>query len=66
MSLEYIRRTQRKSQKTKSKSIFYQSASKLDFLSDNRLKTFPSSPNNSKIKKEKGKGKHASSTEVEG
>ena len=63
MTLEYIRRSERKAKKTKSKSRFYNSGSKLDFLSNNGLKIFPPSPNGVKINKQKGKGKHASSTE---
>ena len=63
MSLEYIRRAERKAKKTKSKSRFCHSGSKLDFLSNNGLKIFPPSPNGVKINKQKEKGKHASSTE---
>jgi hypothetical protein len=63
LSLEYIGRSERKAKKTKSKSRFYHSGSKLDFLSNNGLKIFSPSPNGVKINKLKEKGKHASSTE---
>lgn len=63
MSLEYIRRSERKAQKTKGNSGFYRSGSKLNFPSYNKLKTFSASQNSNKINKEKTKGKHATSTE---
>jgi hypothetical protein len=63
LSLEYIRRAERKAKKTKSKSRFCHSGCKLDFLSNNGSEIFPPSHNGVKINKQKEKGKHASSTE---
>jgi hypothetical protein len=62
-SLEYIRRSEQKIQKIKSKGKIYSYNSKPESHYDNKLKTISTLLNSNKISKEKGKGKHASSTE---
>jgi hypothetical protein len=62
LSLEYIRRPEQQ-KKIKSKGKVYHDNRKLEFLNDNKLKTISTSINSIKVSKEKGKGKHASSTE---
>jgi hypothetical protein len=62
LSLEYIRRPEQK-KKIKFKGKVYYDNRKLRFLNDSKSKTISTSLYDNKISREKGKGKHASSTE---